>query len=72
MGIRKRKSYDRECKLMIVNLVYSGRDAKSVADENYLDKEFKTNAPRKACVSDLIYVFNRTRLSVFNNDNGSL
>lgn len=41
---------------MIDNLVYSGRDAKSVADENYLDKEFKTNAPRKACVSDLTYM----------------
>jgi transposase len=37
MGIRKRKSYDREFKLMIVNLVDSGRDAKSVAEENDLD-----------------------------------
>ncbi|QZE14198.1 transposase [Halosquirtibacter laminarini] len=50
MGIRKRKSYEREFKMMIVNLVDSGRDARSVAEENDIDahmvrrwvREFRT------------------------------
>ncbi|WP_052444525.1 transposase, partial [Flammeovirga sp. OC4] len=34
---RKRRSYDKEFKLMIVNLIQSGRPAKTVAEENNLD-----------------------------------